>query len=444
MKLSRYNIILPFEKYKIYYNSFTDQYIGLPEKIHSILNSVSGIEILKEQFPYQFQHLVELGFIIDKNRDELDEIRFQNKVEAFAPNQLTLMVYPTQDCNLKCWYCYESHIPNTRMSADIQERVVKYVAKNIKNYEKIILSFFGGEPLTDFASIAYPLSLKIKEIAQSHNKKFNTFFITNATLIDDDTVRFLKEINPYFQITLDGDRTKHNTVRIRKEGAKETYDDIICAIKKITRDIYNPETYTNPIITIRINYDNTTLKNISSLLTDLNDIDRKAIHFHLERVWQTRHLINSEQRILLNQTIRNLINLGFSVGHGSFSRKRVSCPAEVKSHMIVNYDGDLFRCNGRTLSKSTREGYLSQEGDPVWDPIIQAKRQGKATFENSECLDCVMLPQCMGPCSQKIIEQNGFNKKICNLNSIDVSLKDYLKGELELRLLVRGGKKIKS
>jgi uncharacterized protein len=56
-----------------------------------------------------------------------------------------------------------------------------------------------------------------------------------------------------------------------------------------------------------------------------------------------------------------------------------------------------------------------------------AKRLSVSTFENKACLNCKMLPVCMGPCSQKLLENGGkWTKEICSMRSIDTSFSDYL------------------
>ena len=70
---------------------------------------------------------------------------------------------------------------------------------------------------------------------------------------------------------------------------------------------------------------------------------------------------------------------------------------------------------------------LLDDGTLEMDESLVAKRIGKSTFEQQECLKCKMLPMCMGPCSQKLLEHDGkWTKGICTLNSIDTSLSDYL------------------
>jgi len=45
---------------------------------------------------------------------------------------------------------------------------------------------------------------------------------------------------------------------------------------------------------------------------------------------------------------------------------------------------------------------------------------------------------CMGPCSQKLAEHNGFSHKICTRASMDISLDEYLLMEFEKRISICG------
>lgn len=445
IKKSDYNIQIPVGNIVVYYNSYTDQFVALSHQADALFQGSEWRKALEEKYPAHFAKLKELGFIIDSNRDELSEIRFQNKREAFNSREQFMMVYPTQDCNLKCWYCYESHVPGSFMGKEVQDRIVRLIEKRIEAnaFDSLRVAFFGGEPMLGFEDIAYPLARRLKRIVTDAGKSFQTFFVTNATLIGKKEIGMLKELNPYFQITLDGNRKKHNLVRVRKNASKPTYEDIIAAIKGIVDEIYSTGNYKQPIITIRINYDNKTLAHLQELMADLGDIDRSAVMIHLERVWQTKNLVNDEQRLMLRKTIHALISNGYYVGHGCFGNKRVSCPAETINYFIVNYDGKIYRCNGRTLTPEQKEGELTSDGDIIWDATKQSSRLGLATFENPHCLKCKMLPRCMGPCSQKLAEHNGFDESICTLATLDIPLSEYLLIEFEKRMSICGYERFK-
>ncbi len=88
-------------------------------------------------------------------------------------------------------------------------------------------------------------------------------------------------------------------------------------------------------------------------------------------------------------------------------------------------------------------GYLTQEGDIIWDKSMQSSRLGLATFENDHCLKCKMLPRCMGPCSQKLAEHNGFSDEVCTLATMDIPLNEYLLIEFEKRMNICGYERFK-
>lgn len=435
MKKSNYNIFVPKTGFVIGYNTFTNKHIGLPHKVYDAFMATDNIVTFEKEYPKHYEGLVEYGFIIEDSKDELERIRLRNKETAFASRELYIMVYPTQDCNLKCWYCYESHVKDTIMSEEVMNRIFKLVERKLESneFDSLQLGFFGGEPLTNFEKVAYPLAKTIKEMVEGKNKHFHSFFVTNGSLITPQMIPLFKEINPYFQITLDGNKERHNKVRIWKKDDGPTYDTIISAVKMITTEIFDKEQYDIPILTLRINYDNQTLKQIEDVLADIKDIDRRSISVHFERVWQTKHLVDKEQQELLRNTLKAFIGSGFYINQGCFGIKNTSCPAETTSFIIVNYNGLLYRCNGRTLTPETKEGELLEDGTIALDPNIKAKRMGLATFENPRCLNCIMLPQCLGPCSQKLMEDGEINDEICSLASLDISLEEYLTIDFEMK-----------
>lgn len=115
----------------------------------------------------------------------------------------------------------------------------------------------------------------------------------------------------------------------------------------------------------------------------------------------------------------------------------VSCPSDTRDFMIINYDGNLYKCNGRTLTPESREGLLSEDGEIVWDEGMLAKRYSHVTFENPKCLACKMLPLCMGPCTQKYMETGRYCDTICSKTSIDFTVDDYILTEFEIRYILQ-------
>ncbi len=444
MKKSNYNVFFSKNKCVLSYNTFTDNYVIVSHKAHEIFEN-EDLDIFKNICPSVFDSFRQSGFIINDEMDELGAIRLANRRQTFANRNYFLMIYPTQDCNLKCWYCYETHVKNTCISKDVMNATVKHIANKIerKEIDSLHLTFFGGEPLLFFDATVYPLLKQVNELCSKAGISFYPFFVTNGSLITEDVVLKLKPFNPLFQITLDGNKQKHDKVRIGKTDNYPTFEKIISALQLISDNISSENSLVPRIITLRLNYDNQTLKYTDEIIDEISKLDKSKISIHLERVWQTKNSVNKEQVDELKQTIVKFLKAGFRVGHGIFGLRHVSCPAEVYNYAVINYNGLVYRCNGRNLTPNTAEGKLLPDGRIEWNEVDLIKRLSRQTFENDKCLKCVMLPQCMGPCSQKQIEKGWGNiDDICSLNVIDTSLEDYLTLDFEVRYSLGNSNKL--
>lgn len=197
MKKSDYNIIIPTKGVQVLYNTFSDRFIGLSRPLAEYFAS-SSPEEFAGRYPAQFERLTEAGVFIPDDFSELESIRGRYRSAVSGGKDMYVMIFPTQDCNLKCWYCYESHVKGSRMDRDVMRRSVKSIKGLIdsRKPESLLLGFFGGEPLIDFHDIAYPLSMEIKRYAEERGVRFATFIVTNASLIDGSVLPILPDINP--------------------------------------------------------------------------------------------------------------------------------------------------------------------------------------------------------------------------------------------------------
>ena len=82
---------------------------------------------------------------------------------------LRLIIMPTEQCNFRCQYCYES-FKFGKMSLEMQDAIINFVRKNIYKYTEVHLDWYGGEPLLAFDVIQYISEnvLKICKCAKNH------------------------------------------------------------------------------------------------------------------------------------------------------------------------------------------------------------------------------------------------------------------------------------
>jgi uncharacterized protein len=419
MKSSEFIFFLEKKGKVLCYSTIHDTIIAISSNAYNDFKS-KPLNEFEQKYPNIYKAFVENKLIIEDNYDELAELRLRNKIEAFHNNSFDLTILPSMDCNLHCWYCFEDHVPNSRMNEDIQERIIKFVTNKVEDREinRLKVTYFGGEPLLDFNEIAYPLGKALKSILDQHNLPFSCSFITNASLITDSMIEQLAELHAGFQITLDGDKNRHDKIRFHKYNHQGTYNHIIETIYKLTEKI--EDTFIN----IRINYDAKTLENIEEVLSDLSGLDRKKVVIHFERVWQTQNISN-------NFELKNIIKLflanEFNVSYLNWYLRGCACKTDRYNQMAVNYDGKIFKCTGRKFTDDQSDGELDENGNVLWKPGKLEQRLGKATFENNMCLKCKLLPICMGPCSQKQIDVGPDRlHEVCMLGALEMQLNEYV------------------
>ena len=176
-----------------------------------------------------------------------------------------------------------------------------------------------------------------------------------------------------------------------------------------------------------INYDNETLEDIIEILDCFPKKYRKMIKIDFQRIWQTY-----DKGISFNERLTKIVTLcenkGFRTSSAHFSLyKGYKCYADRWHQAVINYNGNVYKCTARDFNKKNRCGYLEKDGKIKWNAQKIIKRFSKSTFNNNMCINCKLLPLCLGPCSQKIIEtKNGDLKTICHLNLLETSVKDFV------------------
>ena len=196
-------------------------------------------------------HLVNRGHLTTLSRkQELDAFKKQarfilNKnAESMKKKQQTLLCFVlTYNCNLSCKYCYQKKLSNKlhipRMSTEFTNKILtQYLPKlfpKVSRNNNISFILFGGEPLlpSNRESI-----LCILRYAKKHSVKVST--ATNAIHVPQMIDLFGREYGKIqnVQVTLDGDRSYHNSQRIPSSG-KPTFDNMISAIRMLKKTNVN-------------------------------------------------------------------------------------------------------------------------------------------------------------------------------------------------------------
>lgn len=143
---------------------------------------------------------------------------------SLSPKRFHLILFPTEECNFRCVYCYEDFSIGN-MPDWLVQAVKTLMTRKIPDLDVLNLSWFGGEPLVaknvlfDIAETAYELTSK--------NDCYLTGDITtNGFLLDTKTLTRLVSLEQKsFQISIDGHKETHDTTRLTRNG-RGSFDKI--------------------------------------------------------------------------------------------------------------------------------------------------------------------------------------------------------------------------
>jgi uncharacterized protein len=423
MKSSKYNTFFPSEDKIIGYNSFNNDFIIFDTDLYNVfLKKNNNIGELKEIHTELYDCLVEKGFIVDSNVDELQKVKdlvysIDNQNDTFH-----VIINPTMNCNFKCWYCYETLVKSSKMDEATIQKVKTFISNTLnKGFKSFALSFFGGEPMLYFEKTVLPILKLAYSLAKEKGIYFSSDFTTNGFLINENLLEKCKQNGVLsFQITLDGWRDRHNKVRF-VSGNRGSYSEIVNNIKLCLKNKMS--------VNVRINISNETLsEDTGKIMEDFKDIseaEREYLTFSFHKVWQ--------EKIDMHKEISNLISSFQEKNYRTLYNKntdtvRESCYADKKNQATINYNGDLFKCTARDFKTENREGYLDENGNPVWNEKYEARMNTK--FKNPSCLECKILPICNGGCSQNYLENTG--KDFCVHDFNEEKMLDVVKNKFFL------------
>lgn len=115
----------------------------------------------------------------------------------------------THQCNLGCSYCYAGEKFRSQMSYETGLRSLNLAFQKPGPLE---ISFFGGEPMIAFESLAR-LTRVAHRWAQRQRRPLRFAITTNATILKEKHLHFLRHYNFFVGISLDGVEEVHDRHR---------------------------------------------------------------------------------------------------------------------------------------------------------------------------------------------------------------------------------------
>ena len=296
-------------------------------------------------------------------------------------------IFPTTDCNARCFYCFELGRSRIPMSEETAKKTAAYIKAHCGGNE-VGIKWFGGEPLYNLAAI----DTISDELARS-GITFKAHMVSNGYLFDEELVR--KAVEKWHvtrvQITLDGTERVYNKIKayIYKEG--NPYRRVLHNIRLLLDAGIS--------VQIRLNLD---LHNADDLLMLVDEIgeqfqDRKGLYVYAHHLFSANSpmaMMHSDEEWDKRDAAMRKLENKMDAWHLSPQRgvakslKRNNCMADSDSSVTILPDGNIGVCEH--FSENEFIGHLDKED---FDSAVVASWKEKIE-EIPACADCFYYPEC--------------------------------------------------
>ena len=324
----------------------------------------------------------------------LHQARMRQLAHHFRNDHLQLILFPTEECNFRCVYCYEN-FQLGRMHPDVQQGVRRLVQKRAPGLKTLEIGWFGGEPLTAY-DIVLDLTLYFKQIAKQHDVLLLQHMTTNGYLLTPDRFVELHELGlRNYQITLDGDEKEHDRKRIGKEGFR-TFEAIwnnLMLMKNSHLDF---------VVTIRVNIDQENLTGIPEFIERLAATfagDRRfRLHLHKVGRWggasdASLKIFDDERTLLRLYRLARDANLQLDLDMKPGSKV---CYAALPYSFVVRADGRINKCTVALSEAENQVGRLLADGSLLLNNERLRPWILDGSLTDPVCQTCAIRPLCEG------------------------------------------------
>ncbi len=414
MKWSKFNYLFFSKKYGYFiYNSTTNALLKLNKELYNILERIKlnedNIILLEDDVK---KNLIKAKILVDNKYDEnyILKQKLLTYSAAFSTEYLHLVIAPTLGCNFACPYCYENNLGQNIMTTKVENDLLRFIT-NYNQDAVVDLAWYGGEPLIAFTTIKNILA----KLKKQNIKIGGHTLVTNGYLLNDEVISFFKKNKlDNIQITIDGTREKHDSIRKLKSG-KPTFDKILKNIDNFTLAV--PETS----VTLRVNISNENQNDFPQLYKYLNDRYRDK-NCAVSPALVTDHggcevnCMRNKDKLTFLKELYFKYDIKEVEFYPNIAQPSV-CTAQQSQAFVIDPDGNLYKCWVDIGKKEKIIGNLDNTTTTNLD-LVSRYIMHTDKFNDPKCLDCFLFPVCDGGCGLFRLDYqlNGVEYDACPIN----------------------------
>lgn len=353
-----------------------------------------------------FDMLHRVGILLDA--DTPDPI---HALAPKSPRSSSLMLYPTNACNLRCVYCYATSGPGAGPKLSQQhacDAVDHFFQSLDPGVVSVVLKFHGGgEPTSNFRVMEAAWQ-RFCAVAQQRQLKAHAQTITNGTF-GAEVLRALQA--PHWRITVSYDGVRQAAQRPTATD-RDSHARVVANLRAL-RD-------SGKKLSIRATLTSDGLSSMRALVDEAAEL---GIH-HLQVepasiVGRGANMSDGPPDPLafadaFLDALRHALPLGVALGTSAWSHARVGngryCAA-ISGTRALTPDGFLSACTEVSDGAMPADPFLVGQHLPgqridIW-PEREAHLQSRIGYTMPHCQHCFMVDTCGGGCASRARAQSG-------------------------------------
>ena len=384
------------------------------QRAPEVLSLLSGVDASIDNVGDAGRFLLRHGFLVEPDTDEQSLARLRY-LEQAMDNDLLLTILPTEQCNFRCRYCYEAFAVD-EMPLNIQNGLIRYVQRNISRHNKLLVGWFGGEPL-EAPEVIDRLSQKFIDICARNHKLYTATMTTNGYHLTPAMLErmYLNKIRT-FTITLDGPKESHDSLRVRSDG-HPTFDTIIENLKDIRDAI--PRRRVRILVRTNVSREvyNNLDRHLSLLAAEFGQDQRFSFFFRATGDWGGDAVKEITDNLMRPKDYRKvyelLINsdapLDYQMYIDELTDPRI-CYAGQRNSYVIGGDGRIYKCTVYFDSSKNVIGQVTEDGTFEIDESKHAPWISSFDTTQSKCGKCTFGAACHGSsCPAPAVIDGGVN-----------------------------------
>ena len=135
----------------------------------------------------------------------------------------------TEECNLRCTYCYQKNYPRSVLPVETALSAMNAAVRH--GARRLALTFFGGEPLLQSGAL-FSILRAARTLEREKEIPVTAKVSTNGLLLDDEVIRNAAELGLFLSLSHDGIREAMDGGRVLPDGSS-SFERVDGALRRL-------------------------------------------------------------------------------------------------------------------------------------------------------------------------------------------------------------------